>query len=126
MNLGRNMRLLAPVALAVMFLPACRTSRAPGGAFPEQKLVAIEVVVGRVLRVSPEHGYVVLQCASLPLTGEEAKVYRDEQGVGRLRISGPINMPFAIADILEGTPEAGDFARVMRTRPVETTDGSVQ
>lgn len=92
----------------------CRTAPGPAAAAAEPaEPVYVEVVAGRVMHVNGREGHVILECASLPSAGEEAKVYRGEELVGRLRVSGPGRFPFVAADILEGRPREGDLAKRM-------------
>lgn len=110
-------------ALAALLLAAgCRSMRAP--ALPP-RTVEVTHALGVVVRVNAAHAYAVVRCASLPFNGEEATVYRDERITGRLRFNGPAKPPFAIGDVVEGAPEAGDIVRVTRTKNVVSTDGGV-
>jgi hypothetical protein len=68
-------------------------------------------LAGKVIRVNPEFGYIVAECAVLPNSGEEARLLRGEFEVGRIRFSGPYAFPYAIADVIEGRPVAGDRIR---------------
>ena len=100
--------------LLVLTLAGCRTPSAPrASAAPPPPVL---LTVGHVLHVNAPRGYAVLQCGSLPSPGEEARVFRGEQPVARLRISGPNRPPFVTADILDGQPLEGDAVKVFRQR----------
>jgi hypothetical protein len=103
------------MVLWVLVSAGCRTTRMP---VPTPEPTPVLLTLGRVLHVNAEQGYVVLRCGSLPSAGEEATVFRGEQRVSRLRISGPSRPPFATADILEGLPRDGDTVKVPRKRGV--------
>lgn len=103
-------------ALVIGMGVGCRStgSRRSGAASPETG--EYTVVLGTVRQVRSGLGYVVLECVSLPSPGERVTVYRLEQPVGELRITAPIRMPFAAADILSGHPVVGDKVKAVRTR----------
>lgn len=92
--------------------PSFRTAGIQAGSVTNQVLITI----GKVCRARHELGYVVVECVSLPLADEEATVYREDQAVARVRLTGPSRMPFVAADIIEGLPEVGDKVRAKRTR----------
>jgi hypothetical protein len=99
------------LCLAVMTAQGCRTASPPAAAPPPAEPVYVEVAAGRVVHVNGREGHVILECPSLPSAGEEAKVYRGAELVGRLRISHLGRFPFVAADIVEGEPREGDLAR---------------
>ena len=96
--------------MAGLVLAGCRTPAPPPAAAPSEP-VYVEVGAGRVVHVNRREGHVILECASLPLEGEEATLYRGNEPVGRLRISGHGRLPFVAADLLEGDAREGDLAR---------------
>ena len=61
-----------------------------------------------ITHVNSQDGFVILECAILPSSGEEAKVYRDGKAVGLLRILDMRRGSFVVADILVGKMEMGD------------------
>ena len=66
---------------------------------------------GKIIRVNVAEGYVVAECAVLPNTGDEARVLRGENEVGRVRFAGPFSFPYAIGDVISGQAAAGDRVR---------------
>lgn len=60
-----------------------------------------------VEHVNDEDGYVILECTILPSPDEEAKVYRNGNAVGLLRISELRKGPFVVADIVLGKIKEG-------------------
>lgn len=67
--------------------------------------------LGEVIHVNKEMRYVVLQCTALPSPGEEIRVFRGDQTVGRLRVTGPVHDVFVAADVVEGDMRQGDRIR---------------
>ena len=115
------------LAIAALCAAGCRTQKkSPAPPPPQPQMVEVSFTLGRIVRINSEHGYVVMQCVSLPSLGEAATVWREDQAVGRLLVNGPLRPPFAVADILQGEPMAGDHVRVTRIRPAETKDGGAQ
>ncbi|OQW97808.1 MAG: hypothetical protein BWK77_00840 [Verrucomicrobia bacterium A1] len=109
--------------VGVLLSSGCRTlPEAPAPTVPPPVLLT----VGRVLSVNAERGYVVVECGSLPSPGEEAKVFRGEQAVALLRISGPSRPPFVTADIVDGQPQPGDTVKVFRTRGAAAPNNTVK
>jgi hypothetical protein len=106
--------LVLVAAAGAGFLAACRTVPtlpAPAAeATPTPAAKPRPVFAGEVVQIGDD-GYVVLRCAVLPSEGEEAKVYRGDEVVARLRISGPAYPPFIAADVIEGRPRPGDRIR---------------
>lgn len=114
---GRTGVLLGAVLLSL--LAAC-TSPATKAKAPAENRTGAAValappadsqVAGKIIRVNAESGYVVVECAVLPNSGEVARVLRGEFEVGRVRFSGPFYHPYATADVIEGRPQAGDRVR---------------
>jgi hypothetical protein len=77
--------------------------------------------VGEIIHVNREMGYVVLNCTALPSTGEEIRVFRGEQPVGLVRVTGPVHDVFAAADIVNGELRQGDRIRRQEKIPTEQT-----
>jgi hypothetical protein len=104
------------IVLLMLVGSGCRTP--PVAPVPDTADAAPPVLmtVGHVLRVNAARGYVVVECGSLPSPGEEARVFRGEQAVARLKLSGPRRPPFVTGDIVEGQPETGDTVKVFRKR----------
>ena len=75
---------------------------------------------GRVVRVHPEHGFVILDCYGLPKAGEDLTVWRDGRRVALVRALERRRPPFVVADILAGEPRRGDTARAERWVPSNT------
>lgn len=71
---------------------------------------------GEIVRVNSRAGYVVAECSVLPSPGEEATVIRGNQPVGRIRFSGQMRPPYAVADLIEGRALAGDRWRIDREK----------
>jgi hypothetical protein len=112
-------------AVAILLAGGCRTAP-PQARVPPVEPPPVLLTIGHVLHVNAPRGYVVVQCGSLPSLGEEAKVFRGEQAVARLRISGPSQPPFVTADVLDGEPQAGDTVKVSRRRGVLTPSEAVK
>ena len=88
------------------------------------KPVLVELTIGRVLHVSTNHNYVILQCGSLPSPDEGAKVFRGKSVVARLKMNAPDRFPFVAADVIEGEPREGDSVKqVMKKYPRSPEDG---
>jgi hypothetical protein len=69
--------------------------------------------VARIVSVSSEHQFVVLEFTSrmMPPIGTQVSVYRNGKPVGAVRITEPARPPLATADIVEGEVHVGDQAR---------------
>ena len=87
----------------------------------EPQIIIRTVPAASVIRVNPRHGYVILECTVLPNAGEEAKVYRGDDVVAELRVTERRRGSFVAADILRGTPQAGDAVRLERV--IQVTNG---
>ena len=109
-----------------MLLVLAVTVLAPVRSHAEEtnRVVLIELTVGRVMHVNANYSYVVLQCGSLPSPGEEAKVCRGNDVVARLRINSTDRFPFVAADVIEGQPQEGDSVKqVMKKYERSPDDG---
>lgn len=67
---------------------------------------------GRVVRVQPDEGYVVLECAVLPKTGERITLRRGERAAATVTVSRVMSGRHAAADIVDGVPMPGDWYRM--------------
>jgi hypothetical protein len=63
---------------------------------------------GEVVRANLADGYVIVKCAFLPSAGGTYTVFRGFHRVASIRFTGNARRPFAAADIVDGTPRAGD------------------
>lgn len=118
-SVGKYLGLAVCVA-GLALLAACRTP--DSASLPEDNEVSyveITTTAGRIVKVNEKHGYVVMECVSLPSRGEVAIVYDEDRMAGRLRITGPINSPFAVADIMEGTITTGETVKIIRRKRVK-------
>jgi hypothetical protein len=113
------------VGLAILLSGGCRTPP-PGSPATTVPPPPVLLTVGRVLNVNAARGYVVVECGSLPSPGEEAKVFRSDEVVARLRISGPSRPPFVTADIVDGQPQPGDTVKVLRKRGAAAPNRTVK
>jgi starvation-inducible outer membrane lipoprotein len=100
---------LAPVACQ-QITQAKPEARQAGVSSPFIRATGLELG-GKVIRVNREQRYIVAECAVLPNSSEEARVFRGEHEVGRVRFSGPFSSPYAVADVVEGQPVVGDRIR---------------
>ena len=117
--IGKRTAWLVFLALAAAVLAPARSHAAE-----TSRVVLVELTVGRVLHVNTNYSYVVLQCGSLPSPGEEAKVFRGDAVVARLKINSCDRFPFVAADVIEGAPREGDSVKqVMRKYARSPDDG---
>ena len=112
----RTARLIFLV-LAVSVLATAR-----GRAAETNRLVLVEFTIGRVLHVNTNYNYVILQCGSLPSPGEEAKVFRGNAVVARLKINSSDRFPFVAADVIEGQPQEGDSVKQVMKKYARSPD----
>ena len=122
----RRKLILMSFALVAGAFSGCRSPRPSASEVEAVQSLPYSVVVGTVRQVRPRLGYVVIECVSLPSPGERVTVYRDEQPVAELRITPPIRMPFAAADILSGAPAVGDRVKAVRKRVVSRAGRELQ
>lgn len=117
----RHSGLFSLSAAACLVLAGCRTP-APAVVAPpaHTPLPRVWTRVGEILHVNPAGGHVVLRCESLPLPGEEGRVFRGDELVARVRISGPERMPFVVAETAEGDPREGDVVKVLREKRTDS------
>ncbi len=66
-------------------------------------------IAGRVEKYSAEDGYVILRSVLPPAPGQMAAVLRGQTQVARVVFSDHSQFPYAAADIIYGTPQAGDL-----------------
>jgi hypothetical protein len=117
--IGKQTAWLAFLVLALAVFAPARSLAAE-----TNRVVLVELTVGRVLHVNTNYSYVVLQCGSLPSPGEEAKVCRGNDVVARLKINSTDRFPFVAADVIEGQPQEGDSVKqVMKKYERSPDDG---
>jgi len=129
--MGPN-RIISAVALAwmVALASACGATRKPSStAKPEPPppaqsasktptgpdgARAVQVLQGTVVEVNPKLRFVVVDfgAKALPSLEQRLSVYRLDQKVGELRVSGPFRGSHAVADITAGEAAFGDFVRL--------------
>lgn len=107
-RMGRVALRLSRVMAIVLGTAGCVSSRtAPP--IRSIKLDGIEWrASGRVIRVRPDIGWVVLDCALPPAAGEDVALTRNGQIVAHVRATEHRRGAIVAADILEGRPMAGD------------------
>ncbi len=88
-----------------------RQSKNEANARKAPERIEITLPGAEVAHINKEEGYAILECTILPSEAEEAKVYRDGQAVGLLRITELQRGPFVVADILVGKLNEGDEVR---------------
>ena len=110
--------LLAVVLLFGVVLSGCARKKAasPGAAAPAGKMPASPAKTtwaGEVARVDPVARFVVLSFPldQMPATDQRLNVYRHGVRVAEVKVTGPQRDRNTIADVLTGTPEAGDEVR---------------
>jgi hypothetical protein len=69
---------------------------------------------GRITSVNESLRFVVVDYSlnAIPEFGRRVPVFRGDQAVGELKITGPIRDAHVIADIVSGEPRPGDEARL--------------
>lgn len=72
---------------------------------------------GQVIHVNDRGRFVTAECAVLPSPGEEARVFRKNLVVGRIRFTPPVRFPYMTADVLEGRVAAGDRFEIEAPTP---------
>jgi hypothetical protein len=111
MNIGKTPILLA---LCIPLLGGCAHGNPAKPATPvagSEQPAAPGPSFGQVIHVNREEQYVILECTALPSTGEVIKVYRNEEAVGRLRVTGPAYNVFVACDAVDGDVRQGDKVR---------------
>lgn len=99
---------LAIVLWALAAAAGCSSAPARRDGAAGSDPAAVRGMVGRVVRVNPDLGYVIVRGRDLPSGGEEAKVFRQERQVGVVRFAGPVEHDWAAPDIVNGDPRPGD------------------
>ena len=69
---------------------------------------------GSVAYLNPKKDFVIVDFKeknNVPPIRSELGVYRNEQFVGSIRITAPVNPPLASADVMQGTLRQGDVVR---------------
>lgn len=72
---------------------------------------------GQVIHVNERDRFCTVECAVLPSPGEEARVFRKNVVVGRIRFTPPVRFPYMTADVLEGGVAAGDRFEIEAPTP---------
>lgn len=72
--------------------------------------------VGRVMSVNARLRFVLLDYSlnTLPKIGDVVELWREDQVIGELKVTGPIRNTTVLADVLSGEPQVGDLARPKR------------
>jgi hypothetical protein len=85
----------------------------PRAAPPAPAILPDLAVYGRVVSVNPALRYVVMDfpIRSVPAVGQTLQVYRQDQKVGEVRVSGPILGTAAAGDLLAGQAAVNDEVR---------------
>jgi hypothetical protein len=80
---------------------------------PKTSVRPVEAVRGRVNSVREDLRFVIVDFAGgkLPLIDQQLLVYRLDQKVAELKVSGPYRGTTAAADITAGDPKPGDLVR---------------
>jgi hypothetical protein len=109
-------RMAGVAAALALLLNGCGTAgeggdRRPGTPPRAPARTATRASGPRVVKIHPDYGYAVIECAALPSAGEEARVYRNGRPVGIVRFTGRARPPFVIADIVSGDLSRGDQIR---------------
>ena len=110
------MRRFLGIVLAAFLAAGCRHGRKASPVVPEKPVVMqpLDGAVGRVIRINPRLKFVVLDYSlnRIPGLGTHLKLYRGLEIVGEVALNGPVQGETAAADIISGTPELGDQARM--------------
>lgn len=86
---------------------------APSAAHQKPVLQPVESMVGRVIGGKEDLRFVVIDFSSsrLPPPDRRMNVYRGEQKVAEIKISGPYRGTTVVADILRGQAQYGDLVK---------------
>jgi hypothetical protein len=115
--IGKQTAWLMFLVLAVSVFAPVRSHAAE-----TNRVVLVELTIGRVLHVNANYSYVILQCGSLPSPGEEAKVFHGDAVVARLKINSCDRFPFVAADVIEGEPREGDSVKQVMKKFTRSPD----
>lgn len=111
-----GMRRILGTLVVGFLVVGCRHGKKSPPAAPEKPVVMqpLDGAVGRVLRINTRLKFVVLDYAlnRIPGLGTHLKLYRGLEVVGEVTLNGPIQGETAAADIVSGTPQIGDQARM--------------
>ncbi len=107
------------LGLASLLMVGCRTLPPPEVIQPVPPIRPVRLTepmdgtVGRVESVNARLRFVVLDYSLnvLPRIGDRLDVWRSDQRVGELKVSGPIRNTTLVADIVSGDVQAGDLTR---------------
>lgn len=107
-------RPLLPLTLALLIgveLAGCAALRGRQSAKrSNQPVPAVPILVGTITLVNEEGRYVLIDSgmSPSPLAGAVLKSRRAETESGELKAGAIRKRPFAIADVVKGTPQVGD------------------
>ncbi len=107
--MNSRLRLLL-LALALAATPGCALlprKKPP----PEVRPVAQPGIFAEVVKVGADGRHVILACTFPPAQETTARVFRGGQVVGRVELTGWSRRHYLAANVLEGTPQVGDFVR---------------
>ena len=78
----------------------------------------ISLNVGNICLVNEESGFVLIDAVQTPASGTQLQAFSGaEQETALLKVSPERKPPFIIADIVRGTPHAGDRAVLAEDQP---------
>lgn len=105
-------RILAWAIILSCVLTGCRSvPQKPDGPVESKEPVYRYLPSAHVIRVNPNHNYVILACTVLPKRGEQGKVYRENIQVAEIVVTRLKQGAYVTADILRGEPAKGDLVK---------------
>jgi hypothetical protein len=107
------MRFTVTLVCALILATGCSTPSGPANPIPIQpgKEIGADLALhGRVVQVNPQLRYVLIDFSlrQMPDRGQRLDIYRADQKVGTVRISGPFIETTAVGDVLTGEAQVGD------------------
>lgn len=77
----------------------------------------LDGAVGRVISVNARLRFVVLDYSLnvLPPIGNRLELWREDERVGELKVTGPVRNTTVVADVVSGEPQVGDQTRPLRS-----------
>jgi len=105
-----------PILIWAMILSCGLTGCRSAPQRPEEPVEIKEPVYhylpsAHVIRVNPNHNYVILSCTVLPRPGEQGKVYRENIQIAEIAVTPHKQGIYVTADILRGEPAKGDLVK---------------
>jgi len=90
-----------------------RTAATPSNARLEPTPAQMGATTAKIVSVNPDLGFVVVDFGSrpVPTPGTQVGIFRGDKRVGAVRITEPVHVPLATADVIEGEIRLGDEAR---------------